>query len=155
MKNVLCSADARLIKVYSAFLLLLSTIASEAIGSCPIRALGVEKVNGASGSIFYSTAFARPMSDHRESLDDAQSSARLSARILLKSDSRIPRAKNGVLYGVKDEESCETDGRFYATVSISEKSALQAIKLKEKIDLSFTDNPTPKIEGYSWIDGGK
>jgi len=87
-------------------------------------------------------------------IEDAKKDAFLASKILLKRDSRIPHAKNGVLYGVKDDGSCDAYGRIYATVSINEKSARQAIELQKQISSSLSKNTATGQQSYFWVDDG-
>jgi hypothetical protein len=117
---------------------------------CPEGPLGITERVGEEGGIFYATAFVRPLSDDRASIDDAKNDARIAARIMLKRDPRVPRSKTGKLFGVIDERSCEADGRVYASVSVSVKSARQAIELDERIK-EFLKQAPPTIESYSRV----
>jgi hypothetical protein len=117
---------------------------------CPVDPLGItERVDG-EGKVFHATAFVRPLSDERASINDAKNDARIAARIILKKDPRVPRSKTGKLFGLIDKGSCEADGRVYASVSVSVKSAKQAIELDERIKQSLKQAP-PTTESYSRI----
>jgi len=117
---------------------------------CPVDPLGITERDGEEGKAFHATAFVRPLSDDRASIDDAKNDARIAARITLKRDPRVPRSKTGKLFGVIDEGSCEADGRVYASVSVSTKSAKQAIELDERLRKSLKQVPHT-IESYSRV----
>lgn len=117
---------------------------------CPLRHLGVSSSPTEAGETFYASAFVRPFKNDDESLIEAQQEARIAARILLAHDKRVPLGVNGRLVGARDEGTCSNDGRVFFTVSISAKSAAQAIELKERMRKSLAVKPTPQIPSYSW-----
>jgi hypothetical protein len=119
--------------------------------NCPATPLGITELSGKDEKTFLATAFVRPLTDEPASVNDAKNDARIAARLMLKRDQRVPRSKIGRLLGVIDEGSCEADGRVYASVSVSTKSAKQAIELDERLKQSIEQHPAPTMESYSRV----
>jgi hypothetical protein len=123
-------------------LMIPSSFADEAKSACPSGPLGVVTVDGTEGKTYFATAFVGLVAAAGAvDLDEGKRDALLSARLLLKKDNRVPHTKNGLIYGVKENNICVVAERVYATVSVSERSARQANSLKDEMLLSLQKHP--------------
>jgi hypothetical protein len=131
-------------------IVLLISRSASSTESCPLYPLGVTSQQTNDGETYYASAFARPFREGEEASIEARQEARLSARLYLKRDKRVPLGANGRLLGVKDDGSCVADGRVYFSVSLNLKSAAQAIELNERLQKSVAAKPSPEVPSYSW-----
>jgi len=122
-----------------------SVFAGESV--CPLSPLGVLENLTADDRVFVSTNVASSGGNDNVFFDIATDQAMLRARAALRLDNRVPKDGNQGLRGVQIVGVCRVGNRVYATVSISEKSAQQAIKLHEALGSSFKRAPTP-TESY-------
>ena len=129
----------------------LASNSASSVEPCPLYPLGVTSHQTNEGETYYATNFARPFTDGEEALIEAHQESRLSARLLLRHDKRVPHPTNGRLVGAIDQGSCVADGRVYFSVSINLKSAAKAIELDERIKKSLTAKPTTGVPSYSWV----
>ena len=122
-------------------------------GVCPLMPLGVSLVNSTGEEVFFATASAPLLGSDGVALGLAEGEARIAARATLTAEKRMPIRKDGSLSGVKDEGTCSSNGRVYATVSVSKNSFKKADALKDMVRDSLARTPSPQPESYFWKEG--
>ena len=111
--------------------------------SCPAFPLGVTLENQPDGDHFHSSVAVKNVPLEGDFEKDAIFEGQVKAKLALKNDQRVPRAKNNVLYGVNSALPCREGDTIFVSVSVSEKSARAAIKMKNLILDSLAERPVP------------
>lgn len=109
--------------------------------TCPRFQIGITLEDREDGTHFHSSVAVKNVELDLDFEKDAQFEGQIRAKLALKNDKRVPKAKNNVLYGVDSVLSCREGDTIYVSVSLSEKSARAAVELKNMILDSLKEFP--------------
>lgn len=110
--------------------------------ACPVYPEGVHRISSGKFITIVITAISRPLSQEEGSYAIAESEARIAAkRTLLKK--LYPDDAKSKLIGVLNTKTCRQGGVVYATVEYDPRNAEKALKIKESMERSLKENPTP------------
>lgn len=112
---------------------------------CPERPPGLSAADGPGGRQFFATAGAEALADDDGSRDLAATEARLSAKVLLRDDTRVPKSAAGRLRGATQTGACVDGSIVYVTIMVDETNARRAAALEDAIGASIHSSPTPQF----------
>ena len=110
--------------------------------TCPPFEIGITSENKEDGWHFHSSVAVKNVLQDLEFEKDAQFEGEIRAKLALKNDKRVPKAKNNVLYGVTGTSFCRAGDTIYVSVSISDKSARAAVQMKNLMLDSLRELPS-------------
>ena len=112
---------------------------------CSNFKVGVQNLTKSKGGINYiSTASVKAQDSLDNSLDLALAEAKISAKAALLKINRIPKSESGELIGVVEESDCIDGLNVYATIRLTDDTYKTSKILRDAMDKSFRDNPTPQ-----------
>lgn len=123
-----------------------SGLAAEMLETCQNARVGVRVFKTENDTVYEATGRSMPLESGDAFLELALDEARMTAKVMLRKDGRVPKTQSGQVVGIVHSESCTAGGAVLATLQLTEQSVIKAINLSKSLGIG-----SGLAESYLWI----